>query len=126
METAMIGLEPEKKRQVLRRYAVHREMIETEKIDPPTAPDKERYQALLLEFTNLSEGLGDLPKRAAEEPDVKAERGKFHSALLAVMTRLDPKVPALMEQQQQSIAEYGDLESELLRKSGGAPPSPPV
>ena len=125
MEKAMIRLEPQKKDQILRRYAVHREMIGIEKIEAPSQLDKERYQSLLLDFTNLSEALGDLPKRAAEEADVKAERAKFHTALLGVMTRLDPKVPELMQQQKKSVAEYGDLESELLKKHGAvAPPTP--
>ena len=119
MEKAMLRLEPEKKEQVLRRYEIDREMDQLEEIEKPTELDKEKYQALLLDFTNLTEGLGDLPKQAAKEPDVLEEREKFHKKLLAVMTEINPKVPDLMKQQQTSIGEYKELEQELLKKHMG-------
>lgn len=116
MEKEMIRLAPEKKTEILRRYAAHREMQEIEKIESPTPLDKERYQALLLEFTNLSEALGELPQEAAKSPALVHERETFHQALLAVMTKIEPKVPELMKQQQKSAADYDEFSQELLRK----------
>jgi hypothetical protein len=124
MEQAMIRLQPEKKGEILRRYEIHRQMNELEKIEQPTVLHKEQYQALLLDFTNLSESLDDLPDRAAKEPDVLKEREKFHERLLAVMTEINPRVPELMKQQKTSVAQYQELEKDLLKKRLG--PKPPV
>ncbi|MEA2625585.1 MAG: hypothetical protein QOD06_1630 [Candidatus Binatota bacterium] len=124
MEQAMIRIEPEKKGEILRRYEIHRQMKKLEKIEKPSALDKEQYQALLLDFTNLSESLGDLPERAAKEPDVLKEREKFHTKLLQVMTEINPRVPELMKQQKTSIAQYNELEKDLLKKHVG--PKPPA
>lgn len=116
MEEEMIRRAPEKKGQILRRYAAYREMQEIEKIQSPTPLDKERYQALQLEFTNLSEGLGELPDEAAKAPAVMKERERFHQKLLAVMTKIDPKTPELLKQQQKSAGDYSELTQDLLKK----------
>ncbi|MGH7820762.1 MAG: hypothetical protein ACREQ9_13415 [Candidatus Binatia bacterium] len=125
METEMIRRAPEKKDQILRRYAVHREMRVLEKNEQPTALDKERYQALLLEFTNLSEGLGELPDEAAKAPALAKEREKFHKALVEVMTKIDPKTPEHMKQQQKSAADYTEFSQELMSKQTAPKPLAP-
>jgi hypothetical protein len=127
MEQAMIRISPEKKGEILRRYEIHRQMQTLEKIAQPTAFDKEQYQALLLDFTNLTESLDDLPARAAKQPDVLKEREKFHEKLLEVMTEINPRVPELMKQQKTSIAQYNELEKDLLKKHlGPKPPAAPM
>lgn len=124
MEAEMLRLAPDQKEAILRRYVVHREMTQLEKIEHPTVSQKERFKALLLDFTNLTEALGDLPDQAAQAPRVLEEREKFHKVLLAVMTKINPKVPELMQQQKKSIADYSELEQELLRKHTA--PKPPA
>ncbi|MGH7821280.1 MAG: hypothetical protein ACREQ9_16065 [Candidatus Binatia bacterium] len=121
LKAEMIRLAPEQKETIEKRYAVHAEMREIEKIEQPTEFDKERYQALLLDFTNTTEALDDLPKRAANTPGVLVQREKFRKVLVEVMTKMNPKVPDLMEQQQHSFADYQDLHDDLLKKHGAAP-----
>lgn len=125
MEEEMIRRAPDKKAQILRRYAVHREMQELEKIEHPTKQDKDRYQALLLEFTNLTETLGDLPDQAAKSPALTPAKEKFHRSLLEVMTKIDPKTPQRMQQQKKSVAEYDEFTEQLLKKATAPKPVAP-
>lgn len=121
MKAQMIRLAPEQKGEIERQYVVHREIVRLGKIEHPTEADKEQFSATVLEYNNLTEALGDLPKRAAAAPEMRPAREKFQKQLLAVMVRINPKVPVLMKQQRKSITDYNELTTELIRQHGGAP-----
>ena len=124
MKAEMIRIAPEQKNEIEHRYAVHREIVLMEKaVTQPTEQDRAKFSELVLQYNNLTESLDDLPKRAANAPALKEEREKFHKELLAVMTRINPKVPSLMEQQQKSISEYHEFSAELMSRHGAAAPA---
>ena len=121
MKAEMLRLAPERKAEIERRYEVHRTISRLGRIEQPTDRDREEFEAAILEYSNLTEALDDLPKRAAKAPSMRRAREKFEAELLAVMTRINPRVPDLMKQQQTSVAEYNDLTIELMRRRGGVP-----
>ena len=119
IQAEMIRLEPSKQEAIIRRHEVHEEMQELGKTENPTEEDKRRFQELGVEYSNLTETLDDLPKRVAKTPKVREASEKFRKEILAVMTKLNPKIPELMEQQREALSDYTELERELLMKHGG-------
>lgn len=124
LRTKMLELSPDAESDIAEAEAL---MEELRAVDNPAAlspEEAEGFQEMYMEFQQAMQRLQPLEQQASMDPEIQAAQGELETLVQDAMSEISPEAPTMINQRDQLIERYMQLEQQQQQQMQQQQPTP--